>query len=167
METRRVFDETVASHLGPNATDQDFPAEDLTNFLAEDLTPDFDHYDNDHDLYPDHGDLEVTPEVGDNYLNTEISVLQGGTLLKGRVTTRKRDKDGNPIGLANANPILDTREYTFTFNDGDETVMSANLIAKAMYVQCDPDGNQYVLLHSIIDHKRLDSAIRPLDQKVV
>ncbi len=46
-------------------------------------------------------------------------------------------------------------------------MMSTNLIAKAMYAQCDPDGNQYVLLDSIIDHKRLDSAIRPLDQKVV
>jgi hypothetical protein len=55
----------------------------------------------------------------------------------------------------------------FTFNNGDETVMSANLIAEAMYAHCDPDGNQYVLLDSIIDHKRLDSAIRPLDQKVV
>jgi hypothetical protein len=90
------FDETLASHLGPNATDQDFP--------AEDLTPDFDHYDNDHDLDPDHGDLEVTPEMGDNYLNAEISVPQGGTLMKGRVTAQKRDKDGNLIGLANANP---------------------------------------------------------------
>ncbi len=148
---RRVFDETVASHLGPNATDQDF--------LAEDLTPDFDHYDNDHALDPDHSDLEVTPEVGDNYLNAEISVPRGGTLSKGHVTAQKRDKDSNPVGLANAKSILDTREYTFTFDDGDETVMSANLIAKAMYAQCDPDGNQYVLLDSIIDHKRLDSAI--------
>jgi hypothetical protein len=152
----RVFDETVASHLGPNATDQDFP--------AEDLTPDFDHYDNDHDLDPDHGDLEVTPEVGDNYLNTEISVPRGGTLSKGHVTAPKRDKDSNP---ANTNPILNMSEYTFTFNDGDETVMSANLIAEAMYAQCDPNGNQYVCLDSIFDHKRLDSAIRHLDQKVV
>ncbi len=155
----RVFDETVASHLGPNATDQDFP--------AEDLTPDFDYYDDDHDLDPDHGDHEVTPEVGDNYLDAEISVLRGGTLLKGRVTARKRDKDSNPIGLANANPILNTCEYTFTFYDGDGNVMSANLIAKAMYAQCDPNRNQYILLHSIIDHKRLDSAIRPLTHKVV
>ncbi len=66
LETRRLFDETVASHLGPNATDQDFP--------AEDLTPDFDHYDNDHDLDPEHGDLEVTPEMDDDYLNAEISI---------------------------------------------------------------------------------------------
>jgi hypothetical protein len=73
--------------------------------------------------------------------------------MKDRVTSRKRDKDGNPVGLANANPILDTREYTFTFNDGDETVLNANLIAEAVYVQCDPDGNQNVLLDSIIDHR--------------
>ncbi len=145
QEMCRVFDETIVNHFGPNATDQDFP--------AEDLTPNFDFYDDDHDLDPDHGDLEVTPEMGDNYLNVEISVPQGGTLMKSWVTSQKRDKDGHRVGLANANPILDTREYMFTFDDGDKTVLSANLIAEAMYAQCDPDGNQYVLLDSIIDHR--------------
>jgi hypothetical protein len=89
----------------------------------------------------------------DTYLNTEIFVPRGGTLMKGHATSRKRDKDGNPVGLANANPILDTHEYTFTFDDGDETVLNANLIAEAMYAQCNPNGNQYVLLDSIIDHR--------------
>ncbi len=149
QELRRVFDETIANHLGPNSTDQDFP--------AKDLTPDYDFYDDDHDLEPDHRDLEVTPEMTpemeDTYLNTEISVPQGGTLMKGHVTSWKRDKDNNPVGLANANPILDTCEYTFTLDNGDETVLNANLIAEAMYVQCDPDGNQYVFLDSIIDHR--------------
>jgi hypothetical protein len=68
----RVFNETITHHLGPNATEQDFP--------AEDLTPDYDFYYDDHDLDPDHGDLEVTPEMGDNYLNAEIFFPQGGTL---------------------------------------------------------------------------------------
>ena len=45
------------------------------DFLAEDLTPDYDFYDDDHELDPDHADLEVTPEMGDNYLSAEISVL--------------------------------------------------------------------------------------------
>ncbi len=36
-----------------------------------------------------------------------------------------------------------------------------------MYAQSDPDGNQYVFLDSIVDHRRLDTAIRPSDQKVV
>jgi hypothetical protein len=124
QEMRRVFDETIANHLGPNATDQDF--------LAEDLTPDYNFYDDDHDLDPDHGDFEVTPEMGDTYLNTEISVPRGGTLMKGLVTSYKRDKEGNPVGLANTNPILDTHEYTFTFNNSDETVLNVNLIAEAM-----------------------------------
>ncbi len=156
---RRVFDETIANHLGPNATDQDFP--------AEDLTPDYNFYDDDHDLDPGHGDLEMTPEMGDTYLNTETSVLQGRTLMKGHVTSQKRDKGSNPIGLANANPILDTREYMFTFDNSDETVLNANLIAEAMYAQCNLDRNQYVLLDSIIDHRQLDAAMRPSDQKVV
>ncbi len=155
----RVFNETITHHLGPNATEQDF--------LAEDLTPDYDFYDDDHDLDPDHGDLEVTPEMGDNYLNAEISVPRGGTLVKGRVTSQKRDKDSNPVGLANVNPILNTHAYMFTFDNGDETALNANLIAEAMYAQCNPDRNQYVLLDSIIDHRQLDTAIRPPDQKVV
>jgi hypothetical protein len=117
------------------------------------LTPDYDFYDDNHDLDSDYGNLEVTPEIGDNYLSADISVPRGGTLVKGRITSRKRDKDGNPLGLANANPILNMHEYTFTFNDGDETVLNANLIAEAMCVQCDPDKNQFVLLDSIIDHR--------------
>jgi hypothetical protein len=31
---------------------------------AEDLTPDYNLYDNNHDLDPDHGGFEVTPEMG-------------------------------------------------------------------------------------------------------
>jgi hypothetical protein len=72
QEMRRVFNETITHHLGPNATGQDFP--------AEDLTPDYDFYDNDHGLDPDHGDLKVTPEMGNNYLNAEISVPRGQSL---------------------------------------------------------------------------------------
>jgi hypothetical protein len=104
QEMRRVFNESITHHLGPNATKQDFP--------AEDLTPDYDFYDDDHDLDPDHGVLEVTPEMGDNYLSAEISVPQGGTLVKVQVTSRKRDRDSNPVGLANANPILNTHDLT-------------------------------------------------------
>ncbi len=66
QEMHRVFNETITHHLGPNAMEQ--------NFLTEDLTPDYDFYDDNHDLDPDHGDLEVTPEMGDNYLNKKISV---------------------------------------------------------------------------------------------
>jgi hypothetical protein len=109
----------------------------------------------------------VTPEKGDNYLSTEIFVPCGGTLVKGHITSCKRDKNGYLTGLVNTNPILNTHEYTFTFNDGDETILNANLVAEAMYAQCNPDRNQYVLLDSFIDNRQLDAAIRPSEQKVV
>jgi hypothetical protein len=47
QEMPRIFVETIAQNLGPNAMEQDF--------LAEDLTPDYDYFDDGHELDPDHG----------------------------------------------------------------------------------------------------------------
>jgi hypothetical protein len=131
-----------------------------TDFPTEDITPEYDHYDSDIlDLDLDHSDIEVTPEYGDNYVGAEILLPHGGTMARGRVTSRKWDVEGNLKGIANANPILDTPEYTIIFDDGDITKLTANLIAESKYAQCDPDGNEYVLLDSIIDHCRHCSII--------
>ena len=88
-------------------------------------------------------------------------------MVKGCVSTCKRDRDGNPVGLANSNPILDTCFYIIDLDDGDQTELTAHLIAESLFSQCDPDGNQYVLLDEIVDHHRLPMAIRLADQKVV
>jgi hypothetical protein len=159
---RKSFDDSIAERLGPAAQDSDFP--------LVDLTPEYDLFgdigDADSDPDPDHADLKVTPKVGDN-IGVDLLFPKGGTMTKGRVTARKRDADGNPKGRANPNPILDTREYTVTFDDGDVTDLTANLIAESSYAQCDPDGNQYVLLDSLIDHRRLDTALQLSDQTAV
>ena len=98
--------------------------------------------------------------MGNNYIGVDLLFPKGGTLTRGCVTARKRDADGNPKGRANSNPILDSREYTVTlFDNGDVTNLTANLIAESMYAQFDLDGNQYVLLDSLIDHQRLDTAL--------
>ncbi len=83
------------------------------------------------------------------------------------MSARKCDQDGNPIGLANSNPILDTRTYIIDFDDGDQTELTANLIAESLFSQCNPGGNQYVLLDEIVDHCRLSTAIKLADQKVI
>ena len=44
QESCRVFDEIITHHLGPTATDTDFP--------AADLTPEYQTYDDDNDLDP-------------------------------------------------------------------------------------------------------------------
>ncbi len=54
----RVFTESDSQALGPAVTEQDLP--------AEDLTPEYLTYDDDHDLDPGYGDLEVAPEIGYN-----------------------------------------------------------------------------------------------------
>jgi hypothetical protein len=107
----------------------------------------------------------VTPKTGDNYSSAELMLPKGGVLVKGRVILRKRDRDGNPIGRANDNPILDTKSYIVKFDDGDQTELTANMIAESLYLQCDPNGNQYVLLEEIVDHQRLPTAMKLSDQK--
>ena len=53
------------------------------------------------------------------------------------------------------------------FDDNDQTELTANLIAELMYSQCDPDGNQYLLLADIIDHRSLTNAKKLANQKVI
>jgi hypothetical protein len=143
-DMRRKFDESIEHHLRPAALPQDFP--------AEDLTPAPTYYDDTDAMDPEYADAEVTPEIGDNYLSAELMLPKGGVLVKGRVTARKHDQDGNPVGCANDNPIFDTRSYIVNFDDGDQTELTANMIAGSLYLQCDPDGNQYVLLEEIVNH---------------
>ncbi len=77
---------------------------------------------------------QVTPEIGDNYLSTELMLPKGGVMVKGRMTARKRDRDSNPVGRANDNPILDTRSYIANFDDGNQTEFTANMIAESLYL---------------------------------
>ena len=121
----KSFDTSVLDAIEPSATAADFP--------AEDLTPTYEHYDDDifgHN--PNYGDIEVKPETRDTFLGVEILLPRGGVLTKARVTSQKRDVDGNLKGTANDNPILDTHEYVVTFDDGDMTDLTANLIAASM-----------------------------------
>ena len=113
------------------------------HFIRADLFNDQDdHFDNDTDgpvddkLRRSEAD-DYSPEAFDNYLTAEIVTDRGGEILRGTVTSRKRDRDGTPIGTAHANPLLDTREYLICFDDGTEETYTANLIAESLYSQID------------------------------
>eukprot|EP00804_Cyclotella_cryptica_P027817 CCRYP_009226-RA/>CCRYP_009226-RA protein AED:0.27 eAED:0.33 QI:0/0/0/1/0/0/4/0/432 len=45
--------------------------------------------------------------------------------------------DGSLVGTAHANPALDTRIYEVRFPDGRTEELAANVIAEAVYAQCD------------------------------
>jgi hypothetical protein len=61
---------------------------------------------------------EYTEESFDKYLLAEVVMALGDGKQRAKVTGCKRDTDGNPIGVANSNPILDTHVYTVEFPDG-------------------------------------------------
>ena len=161
----KSFNESIEVKLGPKASIDDFKD------LGIDEPPILDRYEDD-DLDgrmpdPPNEELDATPEVGDSYVNTEVMLSRGDRMARGKVVRRKRDAEGNPIGRANNNPILDTRQYEVQFADGEVTELTANAIAEAMFAQCDEDGNEYVLFDSFVDFRRDGTALSLADQKVV
>ena len=61
---------------------------------------------------------EVTPELGDQYVNAEKLLLGGSKMARGWVVHQKYDANGNPISRSNQNPILDTCLYEVKFPGG-------------------------------------------------
>ncbi len=110
-------------------------------------------------------DEDFTPDTfNDAYLNKEIALASGANEVQfGKVTKRLRDADGRPIGTANDNPLLDTREYAVEFRDGHVESVSANLIAQNLYSQLDDEGKRHILLTDIVDHRRDERAIDKRD----
>jgi hypothetical protein len=127
----------------------------LDETWKEAQTPEYELYDDDiegeYQPIPDIDD--VTPEDEDNYIGAKVSLPLGGTMQSGQVVKRARDNAGDAYGTKNDNPILDTRVYQVEFPDGEIAEYAANVIVENMYAQCDLNGNQYMLLDSIIDHK--------------
>ena len=80
-------------------------------------------------------------------------------MLTGTVKRQKTDELGEPTGRWNDNPILDTRTYYVEFPDGAELEYTANTIAENMWAQCDIDGNQWLLMEGIVDHRKDETAL--------
>jgi hypothetical protein len=82
------------------------------------------------------------------------------------VKQRKRDSEGQPIGTANPNPILDTRVYTVEVPNGKIGEYAANIIAEHMYSVTDTEGNHMLLLNAIVGHRKDGHALDRADMYV-
>ena len=60
-----------------------------------------------------------------------------------------KDTNGRPIGVANENPILDSRMYEMEYNDGHTSSLEAILVAENLFAQFDQAGNRFTILDSI------------------
>jgi hypothetical protein len=100
---------------------------------------------------------DYTPESYDALITAELLLPKGDVLERANVIGRKKDRDGNPVGVANANPVLDTRVYEVQFSDGHIESYAANVNFENMYAQVDDEGNQFVLFDEII-YYRIDGS---------
>ena len=161
---RDAFDAKVEAKIGPPISE-----DELKDIDPDIPTPEYDRYDDDfegtRDQVPDIDD--VTPEDEDYYIGAEVNLPFKGTMRAGKVKRRARDNEGELTGTSNSNPILDTRQYQVEFPDGDVAEYSANLIAENMFAQCDPEGNQHLLMDAIVDHKADDKAVKFADRFVI
>ena len=57
--------------------------------------------------------------------------------------------------------------YEVEFIDGSKQAMSANLIAENMFATVDEEGHRHIILESIINYRKTDSAITMEDAFVI
>ena len=107
-------DKLIQERLSPtgDASLEDLPLPDYDVFAEDSEMEPFDE-----EAVKPEAD-EFTPEAYDEYLTARVMVPRGGEATSAIVRRRKRDHDGQPIGLRNTNPIMDTREYEVEFPDG-------------------------------------------------
>ena len=92
------------------------------------------------------------PVVADHYVREDILLSRGDDMARGHVVARSCNASGNIMARAHTNPILDTRIYQVEFSGGKVTELITNVIAESMYVQCDADRNEYLLLDALVDY---------------
>ena len=157
------FLKTVHQRWGKKVTDADLGPDGLNLVSTGEI----------HDLYEDEDgpsfpelddELAEAEASGDYYVNAHVNLPVGSGEERARVLRRKRDSDGTPVGVAHRNPALDTRVYEVQFPDGRTEEIAANVIATALYAQCDPDGNEFVLLDAIVDYRKDETAVKLKDQ---
>jgi len=105
-------------------------------------------------------------ETLDSLLSAEVVLPKDSLQFAGKVVGRKRDSDGNLIGRANSNPILDTRVYEVELPDGAINEYSTNMLAEALYSQVDSEGNRFLLLKRILDYKKGPEALSSKDARI-
>jgi hypothetical protein len=105
-------------------------------------------------------DYDEIVESYNQYVRAQVNLPEGNLYVAGQVKQQKCGADGLPIGHAHTNPILDTCVCEVEIPDGGVVDYAANVIVECMYAQCDAEGNQFLMLEAIEDHKCTDDVMR-------
>jgi hypothetical protein len=156
---REKFTESIKKLLGDSFKYKDFSNDPELEGLG---TTSFEPYDDDKGgklPTPRDNDDEADPDTYDQYVGAKVVLPIGDVMMNAKVHGRKHQVDGTLLGKAHANPILDTRTYEVEFADGQRIELPVNVIAENMFAQCNSEGNQYLLLAGIVDHRKESSAV--------
>lgn len=152
----------IRETIGDSVAESDVPAEARSS-IGDDPPGDLFEDEPTAPLFPGEearkGVDDFTPEALDEYLSAELLLPHRGEMRKGRVISRRRDVQGNPIGTRDTNPILDTRCYDVKFDDGSIDAFSANTIAENLYSQVDEHGRSFAILRDIVGHRTTADAV--------
>ena len=107
--------------------------------------------------------LEPKPEVGNQFIGTEILLPRWDKMASSNIVTWNWNANGNAMGRAHAHPLIDTRLYQVELAGSKVTELTTNIIAESMYAQHDANGNEYLLLDVLIDYHRDNNAISLTD----
>ena len=142
------------NRLSMDNYDQAF-IDDMNKVIADETIPEQDSINN--------------SDVLDGYVNMEIAMPRGeeGQLQHAIVKKRAVDRDGKPIGIANKNPLLDSRVYEVEYNDGSMEAITANIIAENILSQVDDNGNRQMMMEEIMDHRKTSEAMNNNDPNYV
>ena len=87
----------------------------------------------------------------DKLINAEVSLPNGERIEKGIVVSRVVDRNGNPVGNYDPNPIMDSRVYEVMFPDGTIHQYAANIIEESICNEVDDEGRRSQILDEIVD----------------
>jgi hypothetical protein len=94
-------------------------------------------------------DIELKCEVKENlvsgpdpFIGAKVYMPHGDRMEITKVLGHKHGPDGNYIGCAHANPILDSRQFTIEFLDGKQQDIAYNVLVEHLFSQVNKGGNQ-------------------------
>lgn len=94
-----------------------------------------------------------SPDAFDSNIGQEVLLPVRGSLMPGKVQKRLKDHEGNPIGVASDDALMDSRMYDVMFEDGSSDHVVANLISEGISNKLLLEGSEFILLEDISGHE--------------
>jgi hypothetical protein len=115
------------------------------------------------DSLPDMDDLEINYK---GYISAKVKIPTSGYHFShGIIKRRARDGNGELIGKANPNPVLDTSVYEVELENGSVDRYHANVLAEHIYSQVDDEGYSKSSFDLVTDHRSDPDAMSKISPK--